>query len=345
MTDDLPEIRKGHPFVMYDMLKDITNGLNSTVKVSETLSIDLSNGPFYFTGNGTAYHAAIAGSQVPDNSDHSVVNVQAFELERFWKPRGTIVAFSHTGKTKSTIDAVLRHKKNNYTMGISHYQNAPLMNQTDRGILIGNGPDYSLCNTKAFFDNALFSLILSSRIRKSEFDPEILIRIMDALPQQIENRVKEIAGNLSDVRKIYVMGAGLDYVFARETAQKIREATHIFAEGTELEEFNHGCTAVMDSETLLIMADNDVVDDRVGDIVRGSRVIGTKTLVLNGNGDFTIDFPLDDDPRVNVFSNILAVYYFAYYMAVKRGINPDMLRFEDRTYREYDNIIFPPGTH
>lgn len=345
MTDDLPEVRKGHPFVMYDMLKDTENGLKATARIANELDIDFPRKPVFFTGNGTAYHAALLGSGITGQCGGKINVVQAFELERFWNPEGSIVAFSHTGKTKSTVDAILKHHDNNFTVGVSHYDNTPLARACERSIVIGNSPDLSLCNTKAFFDNALFASMLSSRISGEPFDEKSAIDHIGAIPNQIEKTVIKMAGDLKYIRKIYVLGAGPDFVFARETAQKIREATHIFTEGTELEEFNHGCTAVMDSETLLIMADNQHVDDRVRDIVRGSQFVGTKTIVLNGDGDFSIHFRTTDDVRVNVMINVLVVYYLAYYLAVTMNVNPDLLRFDEINYRKYDDIIFPPGTH
>ncbi len=345
LTDDLPEKRKNHPFVMYDMLKDIPNGIKATINKTSDIKIDPAKKPFYFTGNGTAYHAAIAGAQLHDRKDGIMRFVQAYELENFYKPEGTIIAFSHTGKTKSTVDAVKKHRSRTYTIGISHYDHSPLFQVSDLPVLIGNSPDLSLCNTKAFFDNAFSAMIFAAKIYGEESGAESLAQRLVSQVPGIERQVKSIASVLDGIKSIFVLGAGPDMVFARESAQKIREATHVKAEGIELEEFNHGCTAVMDQDTLLIIANNAIVNERVQDIVKASREVNSRTLVINGNGDYTIEYERTGSIASDTLINVLSAYYMAYYLALRYHVNPDLLRFEDPRYLRYDSVVFPPGAH
>ncbi len=345
LTDDLPELRTKHPFVMYDMLKDIPAGIRATINIAESQDLPLDKPPYYFTGNGTAFHSAIAGAQSISNHDDRIKFVQAYELEKFWKPSGTIIAYSHTGKTKSTVDAVRRHRGLNMTIGVSHFPHSPLLENTLHQVVIGNSPDASLCNTKAFFDNAFHAMYLASRIMSRNVDMRAISGAIISAGDGMDQSARSLADKLRDIGSIYVLGAGPDIVFARETAQKLREATHLRSEGIELEEFNHGCTAVMDEGTLLIIANNRTVNGRVSDIVRASREVGSRTLVLNGDGDYSFNFETFNDGITDTLLNVLAIYYFAYHLAVKIGVNPDLLRFEDSRYRRYDDVIFPPGAH
>ncbi len=345
VTDDLPERRKGHPYVMYDMLKDTPDGIRTTIELTEKQNFHLDREPFYFTGNGTAFHSAVTGAQILSDHDDRIKFVQAFELEKFWNPSGTIIAYSHTGKTKSTVDAVRKHSASNHVIGVSHYSDSPLLKNSDFPMVIGNSPDQSLCNTKAFFDNAFNAMIIASRITGKKIDVDGIADMLIQENDRIDGIAKFLAPKIVGASNIYVLGAGYDLVFARETAQKLREATHLRAEGIELEEFNHGCTAVMDENTLLIIASNDTVSERVGDIVRASREVGSKTLVLNGEGDYSMNYRKHENLAVNPLFNTLAVYYLGYYIAVEMGINPDLLRFEDRKYLNYDSVVFPPGAH
>lgn len=345
MTDDLPEKRTGHPYVMYDMLKDVPAGIKATIEQTRNAEVILEKGPFYFTGNGTAFHSAIAGAQIASSNDERIRFIQAYELERFWNPSGTIIAYSHTGKTKSTVDALRKHAKQNYTIGVSHYSGSPLMKYADKDITIGNSPDLSLCNTKAFFDNAFNAAILTSEITGIQAEVDEIADMISSAGNSLDSQAKSITDELNDIDSIFVLGAGPDYVFARESAQKLREATHLKAEGIELEEFNHGCTAVMDDKTLLVIACNDVVKERVSDIVRASREVKSKTVVLNGEGDITFAFDTPDDIRAKTLLNVLAAYFLGYHLAVGKGVNPDFLRFEDERYLKYDSIVFPPGAH
>jgi Glucosamine 6-phosphate synthetase, contains amidotransferase and phosphosugar isomerase domains len=79
--------------------------------------------------------------------------------------------------------------------------------------------------------------------------------------------------------------------------------------------------------------------------VKACRYTGTKTAVINGQGDSSYTVPEKVDPYIQPILNMVPVYYLAYYMALQYGVNPDYLRFEDKRYLDYDNVVFPPGAH
>ena len=345
MTDDLPEIRTGHPYVMYDMLRASPAGVKKTLEIMERTEIEFNGDRLYMTGNGTAFHSAVIGSGFLSVTDRPWYPVQAFELEKYHVPTGTVVAFSHTGKTKSTVDAVKTARKNARTVGVTHYRDSPLFRESDVPIAIGDSPDMSLCNTKAFFDNAFASMAIASRFSGIEVDFEAVFDALVRNLKETETQIADIAARTSDCREIFVLGAGPNYYVAREAAQKMKESTHLHAEGIELEEFNHGCTAVLDDKSLVIIVNSPEVNDRALDIVRACRYTSTKTVVLDGEGDFSLDTEKTGDIYLDAIPEMVPLYYLAYYLAVSKGINPDMLRFEDRKYLDFDSIIFPPGAH
>jgi Glucosamine 6-phosphate synthetase, contains amidotransferase and phosphosugar isomerase domains len=125
----------------------------------------------------------------------------------------------------------------------------------------------------------------------------------------------------------------------------LKESTHLHAEGIELEEFNHGCTAVLDENSLVVIVDSYEVRERTAEIVHACRYTSTKTLVVNGDGDYRIDFEKTGDIYADAITAMVPLYYMAYFMALIKGVNPDYLRFEDRRYLNFDNTIFPPGAH
>lgn len=345
MTDELPEVRKSHPYLMYEMLKDTPDGIRSTLKAMEKFPFDALKSPLYFTGNGTAYHSSLMGAQVLTGSRMEWHVVQAYELEKYMHPEGTVIGVSHTGKTKSTVDAVRKARESATTVGITHYADSPLVDASDHAMAIGNGPDRSLCNTKTFFDNVFAVMSIVNEYGVLGIDIKGLASKVIRAISDLDEPAAKIAEELGDVNRIFVLGAGPNYVSAREAAQKIKESTHLHAEGIELEEFNHGCTAVIDDETLVIIVETPTVRERSQDIVRACREVGTRTVVLNGQGDYTIQTPEEKDEYLAPVISMVALYYLAYHLAVVKGINPDYLRFEDEAYLNYDNVVFPPGAH
>ncbi len=345
MTDELPEVRSGHPYVMYDMLKSTPSGIKKTLEIMKKAEIHFRSGGLYMTGNGTAFHSAVIGSAFLSGTGKQWYPVQAYELEKYGRPSGNVAAFSHTGKTKSTIDAVRAAKGRAQIIGVTHYSGSPLFKESDVPLVIGDSPDLSLCNTKAFFDNAFAAMEIASRFSGIDVSSS---DVMDAVVKNLDNtegQIQEATSALKDCRDIFVLGAGPNYYVAREAAQKLKESTHLHAEGIELEEFNHGCTAVLDDRSLVVIVNSPEVSERASQIVRACEYTSTRTLVLDGEGDFSINTERTGDIYMDTIPEMVPLYYLAYYLAVEKGINPDMLRFEDRKYLDFDNVIFPPGAH
>jgi glucosamine--fructose-6-phosphate aminotransferase (isomerizing) len=346
MTDTVPEKRVGHPYYMYDMIRETPDSLNITKRAMENIDYSfLSNGPLLFTGNGTAYHAAQIGSGFLYKTNTNYAFVQSFELLHYYLPvHGTVVGISNSGKTKSTIDSLVYQKKFAYVVGITHYGRTPLDLISDRSIII-DADDKSLCNTKSFFDNAIASMYIGSRYARIDVDINKTIETLKSLIVSMDSKVKKIANSISYVNRIFVLGAGPEEPVAREAAQKIKEAAHIHAEGIELEEFIHGCTSLIDEKSLVIIINSRTVESRTHNIVEACRVVGTKTVTLNGDGDYNVDTTDLGDEYINAILNMIPLYYLAYYLAVEKNVNPDLLRFDEESYRKFDDIVFPPGAH
>ncbi len=344
MTDDLPEHREKPPFVMYDMIKDIPAGIRKTLSQMRKTNFDFLSKDLFLTGNGTAFHAATIGAQILDSTPLKWASIQAYEIQHYRTPKGALVAFSHTGKTKSTVDAVRKYKDEVITVGVSHYKGTPLLTESDYGILI-DSPDLSLCNTKAFFDNAFSSLEIACNYADIDSDSTELLKTVEENVRSGEKEIREIADKLQDIKDIFVLGSGPNLIAARETAQKLKEATHLHAEGIELEEFNHGCTSVIDEHSLVIIIDSKEDRERASQISRACHYTQTKTLMVNGEGNYSFHIDEPEKPSYFPFSYMVQMYYLAYFLALTHGINPDYLRFEDKRYMDFDSVIFPPGAH
>lgn len=345
MTDDLPEIRDGHPYLMYEMLKDAPSGIRKTLDILGKESYDFLTDELFITGNGTAYHSSTLGAQVLWDSNKKWRSIQSFELEHYYRPSGTLIGYSHTGKTKSTVDSMNSANSAVKKVGISHYPDTPLLRASDHGIVIGNSPDLSLCNTKAFFDNAFASLEISNVYGNLDLDSRDFLNLVARSLGETETPVKEAVEALRKPGDVFVLGAGPSLIAAREAAQKIKESTHLHAEGIELEEFNHGCTSVIDERSLVILINSPEVNSRTQDIVKACRMVDTQTLVINGEGDQSVELEAPSDKYLYPIAAMVPLYYTAYFLSLKMGINPDYLRFEDKRYLDYDSIVFPPGAH
>lgn len=342
MTDDIPEVRKNHPYIMYEMLKETPKALKTTLRDVINEEIEFKRGSITVTGNGTSYHAGVLGFQSISEEDKPWNYIQSYELENYRSPGNNIVAFSHTGKTYSTVQSIKKYP-DKFSVGVTHDQNSPLAKISSRSIVI-HEKDKSLCNTKAFFDNSLASLIIAKKYEKSKYDYEGFINMIDRNLSKADMEMKSIVNEIGNINNIFVLGAGNNFIAARETAQKLKEATHIHSEGIELEEYNHGCTSVTNEGTLLINICNREDNSRVEQINRGIKHVGAKSIGIGGPGDFEIDLDVRNSFELPIQA-ITYTYFFAYHLAVKLGINPDILRFDEKDYYDFDMAIFPSGQH
>ncbi|MDA4131377.1 MAG: SIS domain-containing protein [Thaumarchaeota archaeon] len=353
--------RTAHPFLTYDMIKDIPKGFKATLRALADFKPQ-STDEMVFTGNGTAFYAALMGSQVLDLSDRSWRAVQAFELVHYdheLARKTLIVGVSHSGITKSTLDALSKEKSRGAkTIGLTHFPDRPISKVCDTTLVIGDGPDRSRCHTKAYTDSAAGVLCLSLALAaplhtgledvKKEFETQLSGRL-EATISSTDEIAKKAAHELRNISRIFFAGAGPNFVTAREAALKIKEASYLPAEGMCLEEILHGPGMSFDPQTLVVVfAPSGPSVERARDLLAAANQIGATTMVISDlsqfNSDYAFQIPKTHE-YLSPFLCILPAYLFAYYLAVEQGKNPDYIHYLDPKYWGARNIIFPPGTH
>jgi glucosamine--fructose-6-phosphate aminotransferase (isomerizing) len=104
----------------------------------------------------------------------------------------------------------------------------------------------------------------------------------------------------------------------------------------------------IDSGTLVVViAGPAASSERTRTLLKASHDLGAKTMVVTDSefdADYTLRFPRTHE-YLTPFLSIIPLYFFSYFLAVKKGHNPDYLRYLDQRYWDARQIIFPPGTH
>jgi glucosamine--fructose-6-phosphate aminotransferase (isomerizing) len=326
---------------------------------------------FYFTGCGTAFFSSIMGSNILSLMDGDNLHsecVQALELDSYGRSVKNSVTFgvSHSGITKTTLDALHRMKsKGSYTVGITHFDQSPISREVDETLVVGNGPDKSRCHTKCYPASAIPLTMMgielldarhaaqNERLQtiRSELTeiPELAKKVLAST----ESIMKELAEGSGGKRTFYFAGTGPSYANALEAALKILETSYVPAQGFETEQLLHGPWVSIDSESVVfVMATEQRTYGRSMDLVRAATRLGANVVALVHEGDReigsicknTIELPSIDE-QLTPHLSIIPLYFFAYYMCLRRGYNPDYLRYLTPTYWAARNVIFPPGTH
>ena len=369
--------RTAHPYLTHDMIQSIPAAARETLRrcadpAAQAATSMADRNHLYFTGCGTAFYSAMLGQRLsrPDAGERTRSEaVPALELSgyaaRVDRESG-VVGVSHSGITKATVDALRSARdRGARTVGMTHFAERPLSTVSDSTIVVGDGPDRSRCHTKCYVAGGLGAAMLGlawraaagggSRARLEERLAALqdLPSLQASVLRSSEKACEDLAAAHLDRRATFIVGPGPDEATALEAALKLKETSFIAAEGMETEQFLHGPWQVLDSDSLvLVLAPLGPGHERAVDLIRGARTVAAHVVVIAGEGDREVETAGAEvlsvpavDESISPFLNIIPLYLYAYHSSVKRGHNPDVLRYLAPGYWAAREIIFPPGTH
>jgi glucosamine--fructose-6-phosphate aminotransferase (isomerizing) len=370
----VPE-RRAHPFLTYDMIHEIPASIEDTLArnagQAEALAHRLRDHThFVFTGSGTAFYDAVFAAQFLSSIGHVEVrprSIEAFELARydgFLDASTVVTAISHSGITKTTLDGLRAARaKGAFCLGVTHFPDRPIGQVVDEVILAGNSPDASRCHTKCYVAAAAACAQLGVEVAKAATasrDLEALkdgLRGLPRLTKAVLAATDQAAAQLAEKHRgvtcYYLAGAGPNLATALEASLKLLETSFVPALGMETEQMLHGPWVSWNQGSLVIViAPKGAADGRSLDLARAAKAVGAPVVAVVTEGDEALASICDDivrlppiDERLSPFTCILPLYFFAYYASLKRGINPDYLRYLTPDYWSARGFIFPPGTH
>ena len=311
-------------------------------------------GRIWLVGCGTAHHAAlIAADWLRQGSEHilDAQAMQAFEFAHYssrkLRAHDTLLALSHSGTPTAMIAAATRARETGmYSVAVTAIPDSPLTRICDETLLTHSGPTvagtYTISHTAMLATLADLTRRAVNHLRNEHAQaeelavetarfPELAQAMLDAEPG-----IKDVIAALPDLGQLIVGGGGPNWPTALEGALKVREAAYLAATGLEIEEIVHGPVASIDAATgVLLIVPAGPSHARALDILRAVRHVGATTIVITAAGDaesaaladHVIALP-DCDESSSVIPATIAVQEIAYWLAIKRGGNPDRIRRE-----------------
>lgn len=305
--------------------------------------------------SGTSRHAGMVGRYMIEELAKLPVDVEyasEFELCDLHPAELTIV-ITQSGETADTSGAQRKAKaRGSRTLAISNVVDSMIARDADGVLYTQAGPETSIASTKAFTAQMvvlfLFALHLGKvrgTIQRDQLNG--YVQGLAYLPAKLE-RVLQSAAKCDSLAEKYqsfddclVLGRGVHYPVAMDGALKLKEVSYIHAEGYPTGEFQHGPNALISENLpLLILSTCDITDP--GSVVRHERDLAAvkkfkqqsaDVIVLASEGDQELSRLSDDTINIPHVSELLApileivpLQMFAYYMAVRRGLNVDRPR-------------------
>lgn len=279
----------------------------------------------WFTGCGSAFHAAQWGAWQAQLRGKEAQAVLASEWPYFFsqlQPNDLVICLSQSGETYDLLTHLSGiHDRGAVCVALVNVPSSTLERKADLTLHLQAGPERAVASTKAFIAklSALWKLLGGEEEAMKE--AELFLR--HQLPQQLP-ALKVLAQDWVRQKKqsCFVLGRGQDGILAREVALKIKEISYIHAEALPVAELKHGSLALIceDFPSILLSSapeEKEVLQSSLQEI----QARNGETIVWSNWGK--------DLPRSRFAAQVTSVIlgqYFAYFLAVEKGNNPDRPR-------------------
>lgn len=356
--------REGHPYHMYEAIRDQPETFAQTVERLETeierLAAELAPcRRLFLVGIGTSLHAALLGEYLMRNyvARTDVRAVHSFDFALYGpelSPEDGVVAVSHRGIKRYTAQAISKARAAGCPTAVISGEDGAPEDAADL-VLRTVAQERSSAHTVSFTAavSALASLtsrLGSHRTRAESLDRDFLRtefprKLREALGTEAE--ASALAREHADARRIWIVGGGPTAITAEEATLKIKETSYLQAEGLSTEKMLHGPFQCVEEEDLFVLiAPSGAAQARIFDLARAVRKVGAPYLLVeDGTAESLKDtaagrivVPEVPEP-FSALSCLIPLQLFSYHLALLRGTDPDNFRAEDPRFTGFPELV------
>ncbi|MFB5637198.1 MAG: glutamine--fructose-6-phosphate transaminase (isomerizing) [Nitrosarchaeum sp.] len=312
------------------------SGENTKNGIKQAVNYIKNSKNIYITGSGTSYNAALIAKQVfakyaKIKSDAIISSELQFSSDTI-EPNSTLIAISQSGESADVLDAVNIAKKVNCNIiAIVNSLTSSLARESNVVIGMNCGPEIGVAATKSFTSQIIIIYKIMEELSNEKFEIDYK-EISESISKILENhdQIRHIAKEIREISDIYVLGRGIHYPIAIESALKLKELTYIHAEGIPGGELKHGPLALMDSKVFVIIInpnDSTYLDTLTSarEIkARGAKIIGVSDMKSDVY-DYWIEIPKTNELTYPI-SEIIPIQLLSYYAALEKEADPDYPR-------------------
>ncbi len=278
----------------------------------------------FASGCGTAYHAAIAFSYLAASEKINVRTIPANEhlvIKNLIDKNTILFLFSQSGETADSIlFAKFVQKAGGKVYSVLNAKHSTLAQISNQTFFTHSGKEVAVASTKAFTGMlATCFKILNLKISNIFFQ-----QINNYIEKETVENIQKVATEILKQEKIFILGKGLEYVVAMETALKIKETSYVHAEAFATGELKHGVLALVDEKTTcIIFGENENAALQIK--ARGGNILGIAAEQKEYHSHF-ISVPKSEDEKLDFIFHTIAGQILAYQLAVLKNLNPDKPR-------------------
>ena len=290
----------------------------------------------YITGSGTSYNSALIAKQILSKyakiKSEPIISSELQFSPDIVEENSVLIAISQSGESADVLEAVRIAKKLNCKIiSIVNLLTSSLARKADVVIGMNCGPEIGVAATKSFTAQLVILYKLVQKLSNNSITINFE-KFSESILKILENPIKiqEIAKKLKDISDIYILGRGINFPIAIESALKLKELTYIHAEGIAGGELKHGPLALMDSDVYVIIINpndstySDTLTSAREIKARGAKIIGISDIESDVY-DHWIEIPKLDEVLYPI-SEIVPIQLLSYYAALTKETDPDYPR-------------------
>ena len=298
-------------------------------------------------GCGTAYHASLMGKKILEENVN--VNIKCEIASEFIYSsaapiKGTLAIFvSQSGETADTIKALKIAKAYGLkTVAITNVKNSSITFVADYCLYTCAGSEVAVASTKAYVSQLEMFYLLAEyyKVLKNDIESDLISECAKKIAlisekiniNELYNIAQNVANDIFESKDLYMIGRNYDYVSALESSLKLKEISYIHSEAYPSGELKHGTLSLIDDNTFVFafLTNKELLEKSTNNVLevisRGAKaIVITQYDIKIKNAYKIINLNKIDDYYMPL-TTIVLMQLLAYYVSVKKGINPDKPR-------------------
>jgi len=350
--------KQGYPHFMLKEIYEQPLTLRNTLRLQDQY-LDLMTefldraGEVFLVAAGTSYHACLAASYMFSKlaflATHPIIASEFVEQHgRSVNIDSTILFVSQSGETADTLAALEHARLRAATiLGLTNVIGSTLTRLARDYVCQQSGPEIGVAATKTFTSQLSVLAQLALRLAKkrgkvSHVEIEFLEKKLQQIPETAEvilksqgDKIKQLAEKYHNRQCFFYLGRGISSATALEGRLKLMEIANVPAIAYSAGESKHGPISLIEQGfPVVFVCPKDETHKPIVSNIMEMKARGASTILVMEEGDEELKKLADDVIEVpkgipEILSPILYVIplqLFSYYMAIKRGQDPDMPR-------------------
>ncbi|HPN94773.1 MAG: Glutamine--fructose-6-phosphate aminotransferase (isomerizing) [bacterium ADurb.Bin236] len=251
--------------------------------------------------------------------------------------RGVVIGVSQSGEGDDINETLrLARASGAYTVGITNTPGSAMAAVADDVILLRAGVEKGLAATKTYTCQLMAMMMLSASLAGDR----ALLAALDGVPDAVnetlavESRVREITERYRYMERCVIIGRGFNYATVKEAALKLMETSYVVAQPFSTADFMHGPIAMTGAGfPAFVCAPSGRMAAPIRKLCGELRDKQLETVIASSNpatlklASKAIRMPVDCGELVSPILYIVPFQFFANFLSVARGLDPDNPRF------------------